>query len=602
MAEAIPALPNDSVQNMVGSDSPENKKNAIDTFASSHVVRHFGRLIGLAVAVALGVVVALWSSEPNYTPLYNNVSGPDVGEIAQLLQTNDIEFKLDPVSGMLQVEQSKSAEARMLLASKGLPQSSSVGLEMLQEEQSLGTSQFIEKARYNHALEQELARSVESIRSVESARIHLAIPKQSIFIRNRTKPSASVVTKLYAGRSLNKSQVEAIVNMVASSIPMMDAEMVTVVDQYGHLLSVDEDKGLALTTKQFDYAKKLEDDYADRIVKLLEPIVGAGKVNTQVSAQLDFSNVETTREAYDPERSVLRSEQVSEEEIRGNAQATGIPGALSNQPPGTGTTNADAAAADNANELPSNQNRTATRNFEVDRVLSHTTHSVGTIQRISVAVVIDNKTNVKEDGAVESIAYTDEELAKFSELVKQTVGFNTTRGDTVNLINSAFVPVNQEIVEVPLWQDLLNKGWLIDLIKQVFGAIGLLIVYLMFGKPLLKSLNPNKVVVDDDGQKVDPVSGELVDGAGAQSNALTGALPEGISRNADGQLLDADGNIISEEEAEQIKSIMDDPNNPANLIRRANTTYEQKIEMARNIVMDDPARVSNVLKNWIGAD
>jgi len=594
MAQVIPALPNDNAKGLIDTPPAVEQKNAIDTFANSHIVQHFGRLIGLAVAVALGVVVALWSSEPNYTPLYNNISGKDVGEIAQLLQTNDIEFKLDPISGMLQVEQSRSAEARMLLASKGLPQSSSVGLEMLQEEQSLGTSQFIEKARYNHALEEELARSVESIRSVESARIHLALPKQSIFIRNRTKPSASVITKLYAGRALNKGQVDAIVNMVASSIPMLDAKMVTVIDQYGHLLSVDDDMGLALTTKQFDYTKKIEDDYSDRIVQLLEPIIGAGKVNTQVAAQLDFSNIETTREAYDPERSVLRSEQVSEESTQSSLQALGIPGALSNQPPGTGTTDPAAATAEERGNAPVNQNRTATRNFEVDRVLGHTMNSVGTIQRISVAVVIDNKTLIKDDGSIESVAYSDEELAKFTEIVKQTVGFNETRGDSVNLMNSAFVKVTQEIMEVPLWQELLNKGWLIDLIKQIFGAIGLLIVYLMFGKPLLKSLNPNKVLVDD---QTNTVSGELVN-----AGAMAGALPDGITRDVNGTLVDSDGNTISDEEAEQIQSILDDPNNPANLIRRGNVTYEQKIEMARNVVMDDPARVSNVLKNWIGAE
>lgn len=598
MAEVIPALPNDNVQGLVETPPSPEQKNVIDTFASSHVVQHFGRLIGLAVAVALGVVVALWSSEPNYTPLYNNVSGQDVGEIAQLLQANDIEFKLDPVSGLLQVEQARSAEARMMLASKGLPQSSSVGLEILQEEQSLGTSQFIEKARYNHALEEELARSVQSIRSIESARVHLALPKQSIFIRNRTQPSASVITKLYAGRSLNKNQVEAIINMVASSIPMLDAKMVTVVDQYGHLLSVDDDMGLALTTKQFDYTKKIENNYADRIVMLLEPIIGKGKVNTQVAAQLDFSNVETTREAYDPERSVIRSEQISEEETRGSLSATGIPGALSNQPPGTGTTNAEGADADKVDNLPTNQNRTATRNFEVDRVLSHTAHSIGTVQRLSVAVVIDNKTTIKEDGAIESVAYSDEELAKFSELVKQTVGFNATRGDTVNLINSQFVTEKQELIDVPLWQELLNKAWLIDLIKQIFGAIGLLIVYLIFGKPLLKSLNPNKVKVDDDGNPLLPVSGELV----TPNANINAQLPEGITRNEDGALVDTEGNTISDEEAEQIQSILDDPNNPANLIRKGNVTYDQKIEMARNIVMDDPARVSNVLKNWIGAE
>ncbi|MBL7002810.1 MAG: flagellar M-ring protein FliF [Gammaproteobacteria bacterium] len=597
MAEMAPALPDAKNSELVS--VKDSSKNAIDTFVESHTVKHFGRLIGLAVAVAIGVVVALWSSEPNYTPLFNNISGKDVGEIAQILQSKDIDFKLDPSSGTLQVEQARSAEARMLLATQGLPQSASVGLEMLEKDQGLGTSQFIETARYNHALESELARSVESIRSVESARVHLALPKQSIFIRNRTKPSASVVTKLYAGRALNKNQVEAIVNMVASSIPMLEAKMVTVVDQFGHLLSVDDDIGMALSTKQFDYTNKIQNNYADRIVKLLEPIIGEGRVNAQVSADLNFSAIETTREAYDPERSVIRSEQISEQEDRAFNAATGIPGALSNQPPGTGTTNAKAGGAEG--ELPGNQSRTATRNFEVDRVISHTQHSVGKLERLSVAVIIDHKGVLKDDGSVESVAYSDAEVTKFKQLVEQAVGFNQARGDTVSIINSSFVRTEQTIEEMPLWKELLNKGWVVDLLKQVFGAIGLLIVYLMFGKPLLKSLNPNRVLLDEDGNRIDPETGEVLH-AGAGSGIDRDNLPEGATVNEDGEIVDTDGNVISEGKLEKMPNLMDDPNNPANLLRQANSTYEQKIEMARNIVMDDPARVSNVLKNWIGED
>ena len=252
MAEAIanqPALPGPDTRGIV----PGNpmRTNPIDVVAQSRAVRHIARLVGLASAVAIGMVVVLWTSEPNYAPLYTNMSGQDTAQIADVLTTNNIDFKLDSNSGSILVDQAKLAEARLKLASQGLPEGGMNGLEMLQADQGLGTSQFIETARYNHALEAELVRSVESIRSVEKARVHLAIPKQSIFIRNRVKPSASVVVKLYSGRILNPGQVDAIVQMVASSIPMLDSSQVTVIDQFGRLLTDDEDAGMAQTTKQF---------------------------------------------------------------------------------------------------------------------------------------------------------------------------------------------------------------------------------------------------------------------------------------------------------------------------------------------------------------
>lgn len=596
MADTVPALPVSNQNTMVPSHG--SQKNVIDTFIQSHAVKHIGRLIGLAVAVSIGVVVALWTSEPNYMPLYKNISSKDMSEVAQILDSNKIDYQLDPTTGMLLVEQAKSAEARMKLASQGLLKNDAIGLEMLQNDQGLGTSQFIENARYNHALEQELTRSIETIRSIESARVHLAMPKQSIFIRNRISSSASVVVKLYSGRELNSGQVSAIVSLVASSIPTLEAKMVTVVDQFGHLLSEDDESGIALTSKQFNYTQKIENNYSDRIIQLLEPIVGAGKVNTQVAAELDFAAIETTREAYDPERSVIRSEQVSESESRNSSQAIGIPGALSNQPSGSGTTNPIAETAENG-AIPNNQNRSSTRNFEVDRVISHTQHSTGTIQRLSVAVVIDNKIVTKDDGTTSSEPYTDEEVERFNTLVKQAIGFSESRGDTVSVINTSFIKIESSVVEIPLWEELLSKGWLVDLVKQVFGALGLLIVYFMFGRPLLRTLNPNKVIVE--GQSQDASNAAQY----AMNNPMSvnaGGLPNGATVDASGQIIDAAGNVMPVDQAEQYKSLLDDPNNPANLIRRNNATYDQKIEMAKNLVMDDPARVANVMKTWVGAE
>jgi flagellar M-ring protein FliF len=550
--------------------------NPVDAFLQSHVVRHIGRLVGLAFAIALGVVVALWMTEPNYAPLYSDASAQDLNEIANVLDAAGIEYKIDSGSGAVLVPQSKLPEARLKLAAQGLPGSSAKGFEMLQEDQGFGTSQFMESARYNHALETELARSVESIRSVEQARVHLALPKQSIFIRNRSKPSASVVVKLYAGRTLSQAQVEAIVNLVAASVPLMEPEQVTVVDQFGRLLSSKSNNELEQTNKEFEYTRKLESSYAERIVQLLQPIVGEGKVNAEVSAALDFSLIETTREAYDPERSVIRSEKISEQETRDLNQAIGIPGALSNQPPGAGTTDPEALAGADNPALPANQTRSATRNFEVDRTISHTRSPRGSIERLTVAVVVDSRTVTKEDGSTEVRPWSEEQLAQFEKLVKEAIGYKESRGDSVSIINAPFAPVVEEMPEVPMWQQLLGESWIIDLVKQVLGAIGLLIVYLMFIRPFLRSLKPEP---PEPPEALEAPEGEAAEG----QPAVEGGAVDGV-------------NAVTE------ALIREDPNSAAAIIRRSDATHEQKIEMARTLVMDDPARVANVMKQWVDED
>ncbi|MDH3448873.1 MAG: flagellar basal-body MS-ring/collar protein FliF [Gammaproteobacteria bacterium] len=559
--------------------------NPIDAVAQSRAVRHFSKLIGLAAAIAIGMVVVLWSAEPNYAPLNSDMTGKDAAQAADILMSRDIDFKLDAASGTLLVDQGRMSEARLLLASQGLAGGTSSGMEMLQQDQGLGTSQFIENARYNHALEAELVRSVESIRSVEKARVHLAIPEQSIFIRNRTRPSASVVVKLYPGRVLNAGQVEAIVQMIASSIPMMESSEVKVVDQFGRLLTDDEDEGMAQTTRQFEYSRKLEDSFVDRIINLLQPIVGQGNVNAQVAAQIDFAAVESTREAFDPERSVIRSEQISEEENRSLSQALGIPGALSNQPPGAGTIAAPAAASaagGAGEEIPTNQNRSATRNYEVDRVISHTSNPVGSIQRLSVAVVIDDKRVTADDGSVSKVPYSDAEIARFVNLVKETIGFDANRGDSVSVINASFLEVVEPEVEaIPAWRSLLDEAWVVNLIKQVLGAIGVVLVYFIFVRPLMRSLSfRNSDAAGDAG------------GGEVQTLGAPTSLQQGMA---------ADGQYYRPGET-GIPNLGDNPNSAAAMVRRKDATYEQKVDMARSMVMDDPARVANVMKQWVGEE
>jgi flagellar M-ring protein FliF len=555
--------------------------NPIDAFAQSRAVRHVGRLIGLAAAVAIGTVVALWTSEPNYAPLYSNMSGQDTAQIVDVLTASDIDFKLNASSGSIMVDQAKLPEARLKLAAQGLPGSTSAkGMEMLHGDQGLGTSQFIETARYNHALEAELVRSVESLRSVEKARIHLAIPKQSIFIRNRIKPSASVVIKLYPGRVLSPGQVDGIVQMVASSIPMLEVSEVAVVDQFGRLLTQDDDAGMAQTSKQYEYARLLEDNMADRIINLLQPIVGNGKVNAQVAAQLDFAEIESTREAFDPERSVIRSEKISEEKNTSLSRVLGIPGALSNQPPGEGTTDPDGEQEAVDTKVPTSQNSSSTRNFEVDRIISHTNSQVGSIQRLSVAVVIDDKSTTAADGSIEKTAYSDEDIARFVRLVKETIGFDQNRGDSVSVINTSFLQIEPEVIILtPWWQSLLNEAWVLNLAKQVLGAIGLLIIYLIFGRPFLRTLLPNRIEIDDQSQAL---AANNSDASNASSSMPQGRGTTGAGANTMG-----------------LPNLSDDPNNPAAVMRRKDATYDQKVDMARSLVVEDPARVANVMKNWV---
>ena len=304
------------------------------------VLRQVGVVVALAASVAVGVAVALWSQEPAYTPIFSQLSEADASRVATALKNRGSDFKLDLNTGQVLVPADSVRQLRMDLAAEGLPGSSApVGLEMLNKEQDLTTSQFIETARYKHALENELARSIASLRNVRSARVHLAVPKESIFVRQRIKPSASVVLAMHAGRTLEEGQVAAIVHLVSSSIPEMNASQVTVVDQMGRLLNDGQAQGqLGQSNRQFDYTRKLEQSYSDRIVNLLEPLVGFGKVRAQVAARLDFTTEESASEAFDPTAQVIRSEQIAENDALGSSVgAEGVPGMLSNRPPAAGT-------------------------------------------------------------------------------------------------------------------------------------------------------------------------------------------------------------------------------------------------------------------------
>ncbi len=526
-------------------------------------LRQIGLMIGLAASVAIGVTVVLWSWTPNYGVLYGALAEQDVGTVLDALRQSGIDAKLDETSGAVLVPASDIHSARIKLAAMGLPKGVSAGFEALDKKNTFGISQFMEKARYQRALEIELARTVQSLRSVQSARVHLAVPRQSVFVRNRQKARASVVVNLYPGRVLEKGQVTAIVHMVSSSVPNLETAQVTVVDQKGNLLTQgDMDKRLALSNSQFEYTRRLEKSYIERIEGILGPLLGSNALRAQVTADLDFTASEQTQEIYNPDSAALRSNQTTEESSNGAADG-GIPGALTNQPPGLAQAPevlppGDAGAT--APASPTHSRRREIRNFELDKTISHTRYAMGSLQRLSVAVVVDDRVSVDEAGQLTRQQRSPEELERMTELVKKAVGFNTERGDSVNVINSAFtLPAEPApLPEVPIWE----QAWAQDLVKKGIG--GLLVLLLVFGvlKPVMKSLAA-------------PQMQELVVANGEKEGDAGGISEDTVSLSQ-----------------EAVQPALGGP--PG--------SYEQNLATANAAIEQDPKLVAQVVKNWVKQD
>ncbi|HEX4896534.1 MAG TPA: flagellar basal-body MS-ring/collar protein FliF [Solimonas sp.] len=543
---------------------------AINQLKDIPALRQLALLAGVAAAVAIGIAGFRWSQEPSYVPVYANLADKDAAELAEALQAAAMPYKLDTRTGAITVPEAQVHEARLKLASQGLPRGTSQGFEMMQQEQGFGTSQFIENARYQHALETELARTIGKLQPVRNARVHLAIPKPSAFARKSDTPSASVFVELHNGRSLEKVQVASIVHMVASSITGMAPSSVTVIDQFGRLLSEDgADSALERSAEQLDYAKRLESDYVRRIEQLLAPMMGQGRVSAQVTADLDFAETEEARETYTPDSAQLRSEQVSEDKVRGAdpGKAAGVPGATSNQPPAD-TANPplntlQGGAAAGADPALQTQSMQATRNYELDRTISHTRQPVGRVRRLSVAVLVDNIPKAQVDGKKTTMvptALTAEELTKVEALVKEAVGFNATRGDSVAVQNAAFFqPEALPEESVPFWQDPQLR----DYARQFLGA-GLVLALIFFVlRPALRNLMSASVRP----QTPEALSATLVDeeralGSDRVSVGKGGAAAAGVPQLG----------------------------------------YENQLEVARKAIAEDPKRVAQVVKSWIGQE
>src|SRR3984957_2703863 len=412
-------------------------------------LKQVGLLVGVAAAVAAAIWLVLWSQGQNYTVLYGQLSERESGQVMDALTAAGIEFKLNP-SGAVSVPESKVQGARIRLASQGLPQSDAMGIEMIQKESPIGSSSMMESALYQSVLETELARTIIKVQGVQTARVHLALPAPSVFLRDARKATASVMLQLYPGRRLEPGQVAAIVHLVAASVPDLGPSDVTLVDQAGSLLnSPDENPEQAASTRQFEYTRKLEESYQRRIVALLAPMVEPGPVRATVTADLDFTVTEETRENYDPQKTTVRSEQTSNETRKGADGAEGIPGALSNQPAGNAGAPTIPGAATPGNPAlpgaagasatgPSSTAQRSTRNFEVDRTLSYVKQPVGILKRLNVGVVLDNWQKSDADGKVTTAPMSDTDIKRFTQLVRESIGLKDDRGDQLNVLNQAF--------------------------------------------------------------------------------------------------------------------------------------------------------------------
>lgn len=533
-------------------------------------LRQLVLLAGLALAITAGVTAAFYVREPNWSMLFSNVGDQEAGEIMNALSATDIPYRVDPKSGAILVAGDQVHAARLKLAAQGLPRGAGVGLEMMQETGAFGSSQFMETARYHHALETELGRTISTLRPVQSARVHLAVPESSVFLRKRREPSASVLVNLYPGRELDKAQVASIVHLVASSIPGLEADRVTVVNQQGQLLNAPGDaSALGLSTQQFDYAQRIEQSYTERVIGLLTPLLGPERVRATVTADVDFTEREETREAYDPQSTVVRSEQVAEDRrTDGAAAAGGIPGALSNTPPppqvATNAANppapGQAAAATPASEAqaaartgtPLNESMRRTRNYEVDRTLSRTRAPTGTIRKLSVAVVVDHKRITAEDGTTTTQPLAAAELEEITRLVKEAVGFDEQRGDSVNVSNVSFYekPVEEEAEE----PGLLDSPGLFDTARTALAALLVLALAFVVIRPIMRGLG---VGAGGTGAEL-ALGGPLMPGAGGGGTAA--AAP------------------------------------------RAALSFDDKISVARQLADKNPERVAQIVRSWMQSD
>ncbi len=542
-------------------------------------------MVAVAALIAVVVGTVLWSQQPDWKVLFSNLGEKDGGAIIGILEQQNIPHKMSD-NGAVMVPGNRVHEVRLKLASQGLPRGGMVGFELM-ENQKFGISQFAEQVNYQRGLEGELARTIMSIGSVQSARVHLAIPKPSVFVRDDQKPTASVMLNLYAGRALDASQVAGITHLVSSSVPQLQSANVTVIDQNGNMLSQLKSKltEAGLDPSQIKYVREVENNVASRIADILRPLLGEDNYKVQVAADVDFSQSEQTAESYSPnntpEKSAIRSQQ-SSETASVNQSAGGVPGALTNQPPvpatapltspptgstpgqpakpGDATGRVDAAGVTaplSAAGQPISTSKNSTINYEVDKTIRYTKQSMGTIRRLNAAVVVNHRKEVDKTGKTVSKAIPEPEMKQINDLVREAMGFSKERGDSVSIANAPFTETEKSESGLPVWKDPETVSYAKDIVRYLIIAAIIAFLYLKIIQPSLKTMF-----------------------GGGNLNTAAGVA------GAAGHIQVSGSNPYGEDGEEQVRI----------------DHYGAKVQKARDIAQADPKAVANIIKDWIGAN
>lgn len=535
---------------------------------------------GIAAIVAVMVVFWLWSQKPDYRVLFSNFADKDGGAIVAELEKLNIPYQFAEGGNAILVPADQVHQVRLKLAAQGLPKGGNIGFELL-ENQKFGVSQFVEQVNFQRGLEGELERSIQSISAVQAARIHLAIPKPSVFVREQQYPTASVLLNLHNGRRLDGQQVAAVVHLVASSVPNLSADHVTVVDQNGNLLSDNANKlkQNGLDPEQMAYVENMQSSIARRVEAIITPIVGAKNVHAETSAEIDFSMTEQANESYKPNTKpddmAIRSAQ-SHESQNASGSNGAVPGALSNQPPGESTAPVNAPGAQAPGEdapaapppaPPQNTQKDTTTNYELDKTVSYIQQAKGGIKRLHVAVVVNHIPVVDSTGKTTYRALNAAEKQQVSDLAMQAMGFNKERGDTISVVNTPFIAEAQEkLVDPPLWKDPLVIEYGKDALRFIAGVIVLMMIY----KKLLKPM-ANKLMGADKKQLALTGAAAL---AGPDGTAIAGAGAEG-----------EDALVTLSGDATALPSGLD-----------------QTLEAAKQVAKENPRMVANVVSSWTSAE
>lgn len=540
--------------------------------------RKIGLIAGVAGVIALVIVLVISAGRQEYKVLFANIAEKDGGAIISQLSQMNVPYRIAEGGGAILVPSEMVYKVRLQLAAQGLPKSGGVGFELM-ESQKFGVSQFVEQVNYQRALEGHLARTIQAMPEIEEARVHLAIPRPSVFVRESQKPSAAILVQLRPGRVLDPGQVAGVVHLVSSAIPELSPRQVTVVDQRGNLLSgaADETGVAGLDRKQLEYLHQVENGIVRRIESILKPITGPDNVRAQVAATLDFSEVEQTSESFKPNSDAkdqaIRSQQSTDNQSSTPQPPQGVPGALSNTPPGAAAAPlvAPQAGAQPPGTPPLPMATTAqkdsTINFELDKTIRHTKGEVGAVKRLSVAVVVNHKKLV-ENGKSKLQPFSDPEMAQITNLVREAMGYSKERGDTVNVVNAPF-RIGVEEDDVPFWKDPSNIPMAIEAGKML-GLFGLGLIFLLIVRSGFRDV-----------VKLAQPPEPLAEGVGADggSGSVQGDEEAGGEGDAGGSAADAAPEAPREE-----------------------TEQERQLRLMRAIARENPRLAAQIIKNWVTGD